>query len=389
MATQIEVLHKQKHPSYFSRFFTHKPQPTLAQHLLHSGAMEVWYQPIMDSQTSQIVGVEALARLRDEDGTLLAPAKFLPQLNDPDLLDLSQLVLNQALVDLPILDAEGCRLWVSVNVDPVSISESCIRFLESKIDEGVIDPSRITLEILEGSRFMEQESALHHLLAMKDLGVHLALDDVGSAYSSFLRVKDLPIDEIKLDQGFVRNLEYSPRDLHFVSSLQDLSAGLNIHLVVEGVETPDILDAITVMGAPLLQGYAIAKPMPLSELRHFLTLPRSIQNHPQSLLGLYARQLVHHNALKRILSQDPRLLDQATLLNPNVCPICLDVQHLGPEARPLYPYLKAYHQAIANAIATPSLVSAHDWSIIDKACEDFEEAIITRYHQRLSPPQQD
>ncbi|WP_226829022.1 EAL domain-containing protein, partial [Acidithiobacillus ferridurans] len=99
------------------------------------------------------------------------------------------------------------------------------------------------------------------------------LDDVGSAYSSLLRLKDLPVDEIKLDQGFIRSLEQRPQDLHFVGAIQDLAAGMGVDLVVEGVETEDILDAIIVTGAQFLQGYAIAKPMPLSELQAFLQRP--------------------------------------------------------------------------------------------------------------------
>ncbi|EGQ63381.1 sensory box-containing diguanylate cyclase, putative, partial [Acidithiobacillus sp. GGI-221] len=107
----------------------------------------------------------------------------------------------------------------------------------------------ITLEILEGDDFLEQQKALDHLLEIKALGVRLALDDVGSAYSSLLRIKDLPIDEIKLDQSFIRSLEQRPQDLHFVGTIQDLAAGMGVDLVVEGVETEDILDAIIVTGA--------------------------------------------------------------------------------------------------------------------------------------------
>ncbi|MBU2838364.1 EAL domain-containing protein [Acidithiobacillus thiooxidans] len=289
--------------------------------------------------------------------------------------------MTQALTDLPILDAQGWRLWASVNLDPVSISEACITCLREKIAQGSLDPSRITLEILEGSNFKEQHAALESLLEMKALGVHLALDDIGSAYSSLLRLKDLPIDEIKLDQGFIRTLGDRPQDLHFVGAIQELAAGLGVDLVVEGVETEDILDAVTVMGAYFLQGYAIAKPMPLTELRTFLgrTLPH--QQHPNSLLGLYAKQLVHHNALKKAIRQDPRLVDYMTLVDATSCPVHADMQRLGVDGDGLLDKLhQEYHRAIAVMdallIASPD---SDDWSEVERAREALEQAIIKIY----------
>lgn len=362
----------------------HKVQRTPAQQLLDAGGLEVWYQPILNNRTHRVVGVEALARLRDTDGTLWMPEKFLPQLQDVDLFDLSKKVLTQALADLPTVDAQDCRLWVSVNIDPVSISEDCITCLREMIAQGSVDPSRISLEILEGSNFLEQQAALEHLLEMKALGVHLALDDIGSAYSSLLRLKDLPIGEIKLDQGFIRTLEDRPQDLHFVGAIQDLAAGLGVDLVVEGVETEDILDAVTVMGASLLQGYAIAKPMPLAELQTFLgrTLPH--QQHPNSLLGLYAKQLVHHNALEKAIRQDPKLVDYVTLVDATTCPVHAEIQHLGVDDGGLLDKLhQEYHRAIANMdtllIASPA---TNDWTDVEHAQDTLEQAIIGIYCKR-------
>jgi len=363
-----EEIHKQRSP---------------AQQLLDAGGLEVWYQPILDSRTRRVVGVEALARLRDTDGTLWTPAKFLPQLQGADFFDLSKAVLTQALTDLPILDAQGWRLWASVNLDPVSVSAACIACLREMIAQGSVDPSRITLEILEGSNFGEQRTALESLLEIKALGIHLALDDVGSAYSSLLRLKDLPIDEIKLDQGFIRTLGDRPQDLHFVGAIQDLAAGLGVDLVVEGVETEDILDAVTVMGASFLQGYAIAKPMPLAELQTFLGNISSHRQHPNSLLGLYAKQLVHHNALKKAIGQDPRLVDYMTVVDATSCPVHSDMQRLCVDGDGLLDKLhQAYHRAIADMdarlIASPD---SDDWTAVERAQKALEQAIMEIYRK--------
>ncbi|MCL5980023.1 MAG: EAL domain-containing protein [Gammaproteobacteria bacterium] len=359
-----------------------KAQRTPAQHLLDAGALEVWYQPILDNRARKVVGVEALARLRDAEGKIWPPAEFLPQLRDADFFDLSKKVFAQALADLPILDAQGWSLWVSVNVDPRSVSEACIACLREMITLGAVDPSRITLEILEGSDFLEQQAALEHLLEMKALGVRLALDDVGSAYASLLRLKDLPIDEIKLDQAFVRTLEKRPQDLHFVGATQDLASGMGVNLVVEGVETDDIFDAVTVMGAPLLQGYAIAKPLPLAELQEFLQhTPSHHRRHPTGLLGLYAAQLANHSALKKAIRQNPRLVDYMTLVDATTCPIHDDMRRLGvDDGGPLDRLHQEYHRAIA--VMDALLISSpanDDWSAVERAEKALEQAIIEAF----------
>ncbi len=344
--------------------------------------MEVWYQPILDNSARKIVGVEALARLREKSGKIWSPAEFLPQLQNPDLFTLSKKVLDQALVDLPLLDTQGWSLWVSVNVDPRSVSEDCMACLREMIALGTVDPSRITLEILEGSDFLEQQAALEHLLEMKTLGIRLALDDVGSAYASLLRLKDFPIDEIKLDQAFVRTLERQPKDLHFVQAIQELASNLGVTLVVEGVETDDILDAVMVMGAPLLQGYAIAKPMPLAELQEFLQhTPSHHRRHPTSLLGLYAAQLANHSALKKAIRQNPRLVDYKMLEDATTCPIHDVMRRLGvDDGGPLDRLHQEYHRAIA--VMDALLVSSpanDDWGAVERAEKALEQAIIEAF----------
>ena len=204
--------------------FGEDPHPgrNVIQNLLDQDTLEVWYQPILDYKRHRIVGVEALARLRDSDGTLLSPAQFLPALEPGDLTMLSKKVLEHALNDLKELETIGQTLWASVNVDPRSISESCVLCVQDQITAAGIDPTRITLEILEGSDFSDQKEALDYLQGLKNLHIRIALDDVGSAYSSLLRIKQVPIDEIKLDQGFVRTLEEHPEELVFVRTMREL-----------------------------------------------------------------------------------------------------------------------------------------------------------------------
>lgn len=371
-----------EHPWVLFGENSHRAQRTPAQQLLDAHALEVWYQPVLDTRKQQIVGIEALARLRDVDGTIWPPASFLRQLQSEDLSYLSKQVLTQALTDLSILDSQGRILWASVNLDPRSLSKSCVSCLQEVIGHSAVDPSRITLEILEEEDFLARQEALDQLLDIKKLGFRLALDDVGSAYSSLLRMKDIPIDKIKLDQGFVRTLEQRPQDLHFLDAIQGLAAGMKVELVVEGVETEDILDATTVMGASLLQGYAIAKPMPMAELQVFLQHASFRRRHrPNSLLGLYAARLAQHGALKKTIIRAPHSVDYLMLADATACPLHLDIHRLGGDETNRLDHLHGdYHRTIAlmDAILKTSSTEA-DWSTVDQSADAFEQALIDVY----------
>ncbi|MHB1736369.1 MAG: putative bifunctional diguanylate cyclase/phosphodiesterase [Acidithiobacillus sp.] len=357
---------------------------TPAQHLLDAGALEVWYQPVLSGGSRKVVGVEALARLRDDNGRILYPAEFLPQLSVDDLTNLSSMVLTQALEDLKKLDNLGWSLWVSFNVVPESFCGSCVPCLQGVIGASGVAPQRITLEILEGSDFLERNVALSALQGIKEMGIRLALDDVGSAYASLLRLKELPIDEIKLDQGFVRFLGERPQDLHFVRTIQDLASELQLDLVVEGVETPDILDAMLTTGVPYLQGYAISKPLPLTSLQQFLSgYAIDTGTHPASLFGLYAGTLKLHTAIKNMLLINSTQLDIASLADGHQCRGHSVLHRFGyGDDSHLVQLHNAYHLAL-GAIARDT--SDHgSWKVMEFALNEFLQALLGARHHRLS-----
>ncbi len=351
---------------------------TPVQRLLDERCLEVWYQPILEHRSGKIVGVEALARLRAGDGRIIYPAEFLPEITGADNADLSRMVLTQALQDLARLDALGWSLWVSFNVAPESICGDCVTCLQGIIEASGFDPARITLEILESGDFLECNSALSILHDIKALGIRLALDDVGSAYASLLRLKELPIDEIKLDQGFVRTLEQRPQDLHFVRTIQDLAAELQLDLVVEGVETTDILDAMLTIKVPYLQGYGISCPLPLAQLQQFLsghapdTAPR-----PASLFGLYASQMAAHAAMKRILLTNPLVLDRSALADDRQCRGHGRLSRLGHGDESVLVDLHcAYHHALGAIFSAHNIHDAAAWQAMETAQAALSQAIL-------------
>ncbi|CDQ11545.1 Diguanylate cyclase/phosphodiesterase with PAS/PAC and GAF sensor(S) [Acidithiobacillus ferrivorans] len=350
------------------------------QKLLRNGELLVHYQPVLDTHSHQIVGVEALARLRDEDGRILYPGEFLPLITAEDTTDLSRMVLIRALADLAGLDVLGWSLWVSFNVAQESVDDRYVRCLAGVVEASGIDSSRITLEILGGSDFLERNAALSILHDIKDLGIRLALDDVGSAYFSLLRLKVLPIDEIKLDQDFIRSLEERPQDLYFIASIRDLAFGMGVDLVVEGVETDDILDAISVMGIRLLQGYAIARPMPVAQLWEFLVQhPSYHRQHPTSLLGLYAKQVSDQGALKKVILDNPLLINSDELAEASRCAMDEHMRRLGlAENSLLFGLHWEVHRAIASLLKAPVI---GDWETVKQTQKAFEGGLLEAFQK--------
>ena len=351
-------------------------QRTPAQYLLDAGALEVWYQPVLSGASRNVAGVEALARLRDDNGSILYPADFLPQLSVDDLTKLSSMVLTQALEDLKELDKLGWSLWVSFNFAPESFCRNCVPSLQGVISASGVDPKRITLEILESSDFLERNVSLSVLHDIKGMGVRLALDDIGSAYASLLRLKELPIDEIKLDQGFVRFLRERPQDLPFVRTIQDLASDLQLDLVVEGVETTEILDAMLTMGVPYLQGYAISKPLPLSGLQQFLSgYVMDTGRHPARLFGLYAGTLKLHAAIKNMLLINATQLDIASLVDGHQCRGHSVLHRFGyGDDSHLVQLHNTYHRAL-GAIARDT-GNHSSWKLMESALNEFLQALL-------------
>lgn len=133
-----------------------------------------------------------------------------------------------------------------------------------------MDPSLLLLEITETALMTDPEAALSSLTDLKDLGVGLAVDDFGTGYSSLTYLKRFPVDELKIDRSFISGLGSEAGDAAIVASCIDLAHAVGIRAVAEGVETPDQVKALKIMGCDLAQGYHFARPLPAARLRLWL-----------------------------------------------------------------------------------------------------------------------
>uniref|UniRef100_E6PJG4 EAL domain-containing protein n=1 Tax=mine drainage metagenome TaxID=410659 RepID=E6PJG4_9ZZZZ len=236
---------------------------------LYRGALELHYQPVVDLRSGKPDLVEALARLRMADGTLASPVEFLPGFGGAELVRLFQDGLHQTLAQLQAWDAQGLKLVVSLNLPPaVLVQRECAIWVQQALLEHGIAPSRLRLELLETEEVCDASRRDRAVAAIAGLGVPLVMDDLGSGYSSLLRLRTLPFSVVKIDQGLVREAPRDPlRVIGFIGSLVRLAQSLDLRVVVEGLESPALVETAAILGADAGQGYALARPMPAADVR--------------------------------------------------------------------------------------------------------------------------
>ena len=227
------------------------------------------YQPIIELRGGGLLKVEALARLLDDDGRFVAPARFLPACGNEELLALLQLGLERACADAQVLIDAGLRATIALNFPAEGIGDPrCERAILQALRRCEPHGARIELELLEsreGHGSDERRQAF--LQRLREAGAGLAEDDLGSGHSSLLRLDQYAFDEVKMDQGLVRGARERPqRALEFMFYLTRLVHAFGMGLTVEGLEHAGLIESAAILGVDHGQGYAIARPMPVQDI---------------------------------------------------------------------------------------------------------------------------
>ncbi len=270
------------------------------------GRVTPLFQPIEALRTGACRGFEALARLKRDDGRLIAPDVFLPLLGPDDRLALFGAMLGESIALSRSLGRAGHGLYVSINVEiSLVASADFVDVLRYFLERYDFKGEALVLEILENEDIRDLARLESCLSEVKALGLSIALDDVGTGYASMARMRELPIDIFKLDRVFVRNLERRPADLTFVSSMVTLARGLGKPLLVEGIETPEVYDAMRILGVEVAQGFGIATPMPGVDVAPWLASRRARPQDPTPtcLLGAYASHLTVIETCRHLRAQ--------------------------------------------------------------------------------------
>jgi predicted signal transduction protein with EAL and GGDEF domain len=230
------------------------------------GALEVHYQPQLRVADGTLHGVEALVRWRLSTGERVPPTEFIPIAEDAGLIvDLGAHVLRVACRDVVALGGETV---VSVNISARQLLDPGLpRVVAGALEEAGLPGERLCLEITESVLMEDAHGLLDRLNRLRDLGVGISIDDLGTGYSSLLYLKRLPVTQLKVDTSFVGGVGEDPEDDAIVTAIVGLGSALGIDVVAEGVETDAQLRRLRELGCPLAQGYLLGRPVPVEELR--------------------------------------------------------------------------------------------------------------------------
>jgi EAL domain-containing protein (putative c-di-GMP-specific phosphodiesterase class I) len=224
----------------------------------------LYYQPVVDIVDGSLQGVEALIRGLTESGDLIPPLEFIPLAEEIGLIEpIGDWVMHEMCHQLRAWNDAGIDLSVGFNVSPRQLWSA--RFpakLLGQVHEMQLDPHRIIVEITESTAMTDPERTREILQALHDAGFRIAIDDFGTGYSSLARLKDLPIDILKIDRSFVSDAHMDPDAGTMVQAMVQLAKNLGMTPLAEGVETVEELAFLRALNCPLGQGYLFSRPVP-------------------------------------------------------------------------------------------------------------------------------
>jgi len=227
------------------------------------------YQPKVNMQSGKVTGAEALIRWQHPDKGLLAPAAFLPVIEDhPLTVEVGEWVIDAALHQVTLWRAAGLELPVSVNISGRQLQQAdfVVRLQAILARHPDVNPSSLELEVLETTALDDMDQVSQVIDDCQAMGVKFALDDFGTGYSSLTYLKRLRVALLKIDQSFVRDMLDDPNDLAILQGVIGLAAAFKREVIAEGVETVAHGTALLHLGCELAQGYGIARPMPADQL---------------------------------------------------------------------------------------------------------------------------
>jgi diguanylate cyclase (GGDEF)-like protein len=231
------------------------------------------YQPIMSADTKSVLGVEALVRWQHSERGLVPPGQFIAVAELSGLIvPIGDWVLRTACHQLKAWQERyDPDLMVAVNLSARQFQQAnLVDQIREVIEESGIAPSSLELEITESNAMQNPENTMYTLRELKAIGVRIAMDDFGTGYSSLNYLKKFPIDTLKLDQSFVRDVTTDSTDAAIVGAVITMAHSLNLEVVAEGIETEAQLEFLTRQGCDRLQGYLFSRPQPVDKLEPFL-----------------------------------------------------------------------------------------------------------------------
>jgi diguanylate cyclase (GGDEF)-like protein/PAS domain S-box-containing protein len=231
------------------------------------------FQPYYHLSTRKIAGAEALLKWNNNEFGIVSPAKFIPMLEETGMIiDVGTWALKTACKQIKLWTVlNGPPFPVAVNLSPSQfLHEYLVETVESSIREAGIDPRHLTLEITESTFMKNQEYAIGVLRRLKELGVTISIDDFGTGYSSLSYLKKFPVDYVKIDQSFIKDVALDPDATSLVSAIIQMTHSLNLKTIAEGIETEEQWKLLRLLRCDMAQGFYFSHAVSPQELEKLL-----------------------------------------------------------------------------------------------------------------------
>ncbi|MCM3004597.1 bifunctional diguanylate cyclase/phosphodiesterase [Priestia koreensis] len=239
---------------------------------IQNNEFELYYQPKIDLETGRLTGVEALIRWHHPTLGLVSPGEFISVAEETGLIvPLSKWTLREACVQNKRWHDKGYyTMKVGVNISSIDFArESFVEAVLETLRENDICPNSVELEITESVAIQNVDDVIEKLQTLKDIGVHISIDDFGSGYSSFSYLKKLPINTLKIDRSFIIGLSTSVKEQAIVRAIITLAKSLDLSVIAEGVELPEQVDILKQEKCDAVQGYYYSRPLPVQEFEQW------------------------------------------------------------------------------------------------------------------------
>ncbi len=244
------------------------------RHAVENREFTLFYQPKIDVQTQSIIGAEALIRWIKSDGSIIPPFEFIPIAeHSGQIVQIGDWVLQDACRQAKVWLDMGIEQKIAVNLSAQQFKDKhLLNKIEKALSQSQLPPSLLELEITESTIMQNSDRTISTLQAIHDLGVSLSIDDFGTGYSSLSYLKRFPIDTLKIDRSFVKDIEHDQNDAAIVTAIIALAHSLHLNVVAEGVEEVVQVAFLRKLNCEMIQGFLYSKPLPADE---YLTLLKS------------------------------------------------------------------------------------------------------------------
>jgi EAL domain-containing protein (putative c-di-GMP-specific phosphodiesterase class I) len=264
--------------TFFARDMNNKAMNRLlledgVRRALRNNDFELYYQPIND-ESGRMLGIEALLRLEQEDGSIILPDDFIPVAEETRLIiELGRWVLDRACMQIGHLHRTGHpELFVSVNISPVQLERDDLHdVVHESLERSGVEARHLILELTETTIMRDAEDAIRRMkmLVEHNPGLRIAIDDFGTGYSSLSYLTRFPVDSLKIDKGFIINMD-EEHNSKIINSIVSLGKSLGMTVIAEGVEQGRQLEYLREKACTRYQGYYFSMPLPFSRLAEYV-----------------------------------------------------------------------------------------------------------------------